>query len=171
MRLICILAMFAVCSCTNETPEVLNNVDIGKAYIGLNEVDDRSELKTLLEVDPVRVEWCAAFVNAILKEQGTPNLYDIEYKYPLTARGFLHWGDPMFYDEIKKGDIVVFPRGSNSWQGHVGFYVGSYGGKWVILGGNQDNTVSYKMFDPIEALGVRRATTGWQETLINIDLE
>ena len=55
------------------------------------------------------------------------------------------------------GDIVVFPRGNKGWQGHVGFYVGRHAsGKWVILGGNQSNSVRYDLYDPKKALGIRR---------------
>jgi hypothetical protein len=47
-----------------------------------------------------------------------------------------------------------------SWQGHVGFYVETqtHQGRdyWVILGGNQDNTVNYQLFDPRRAIAVRR---------------
>jgi hypothetical protein len=60
-------------------------------------------------------------------------------------------------NDIKTGDVVVFPRGSGGWQGHVGFYYGTTPkGEWVILGGNQDNTVSYKMYAPNKAIAIRR---------------
>ena len=51
----------------------------------------------------------------------------------------------------------MFPRGNKGWQGHVGFYVGRHAsGKWVILGGNQSNSVRYDLYDPKKALGIRR---------------
>jgi hypothetical protein len=57
------------------------------------------------------------------------------------------------------GDIVVFPRGNQGWQGHVGFYVGRHAsGKWVILGGNQANSVRYDLYDSKRVLGIRRGS-------------
>ena len=53
----------------------------------------------------------------------------------------------------------MFPRGNKGWQGHVGFYVGRHAsGKWVILGGNQSNSVRYDLYDPKKALGIRRGS-------------
>jgi len=104
----------------------------------------------------VRTEWCAAFVNAILEMDGIPGSESVSQN-PLLARSFLEWGSPINPQDIQKGDIVVFPRGNSSWQGHVGFYVGrGENGMWVILGGNQDNQVRYDYYDPKRALGIRR---------------
>mgnify|MGYP000241517827 FL=1 len=121
----------------------------------MHERQNRQQLRELLDVDPVRTEWCAAFVNAILELEGIPN--NDNHKYPLTARAFLDWGNPINPQDIMPGDIVVFPRGNQSWQGHVGFYVGTHAsGKWVILGGNQSNSVRYDLYNPKRALGIRR---------------
>ena len=92
----------------------------------------------------------------MLELDGIPNNND--HEYPLTARAFLDWGAPVELEDIKKGDLVIFPRGNEGWQGHVGFYIGEHvdSDKWVILGGNQDNTVSYKLYDPKKAIGIRR---------------
>ena len=137
----------------------VSSIDIAKRYVGLHEYYNRDELEILLNVDPVRTEWCAAFVNKVLQIQGIPNLYDVGYAYPLTARGFLQWGESVdFQDEIQIGDIVIFPRGREGWQGHVGFYAGTSGGKWIILGGNQDDSVSYKLYPPYMAIGIRRGS-------------
>jgi hypothetical protein len=58
------------------------------------------------------------------------------------------------------GDIVVFPRGDQGWQGHVGFYVKEqviddklY---YYILGGNQKNKVSVELYPADKAIGIRR---------------
>ena len=127
-------------------------------FYGLHERYDRQELKDLVGVDPVRTEWCAAFVNAILEMDGIPGSESVS-DYPLTARSFLKWGSPINPQDIQKGDIVVFPRGNTGWQGHVGFYAGrGTNGMWVILGGNQDNQVRYDYYDPKRALGIRRWT-------------
>jgi uncharacterized protein (TIGR02594 family) len=127
-------------------------------YVGLTERQDRQELKELTGVDPVRTEWCAAFVNAVLEESKIPSNND--HKYPLTARAFLDWGQKVSIADIQPGDIVVFPRGNQGWQGHVGFYLkteiinGVH--HYLILGGNQSNKVSIVPYRASRALGIRR---------------
>lgn len=111
-------------------------------FVGMNEREDRVTLKEFLGIDPARIEWCAAFVNSVLEEVG------IASTGSLMARSYERWGRST--DEPSPGDIMVFSRGSSSWQGHVGFYVAtiSYRGKdyWVVLGGNQDNSVTYRLY-------------------------
>ncbi len=104
----------------------------------------------------MRTEWCAAFVNAVLEKDGIPNLNDQTEYPPLMARSFLYWGEKVLKSEIKRGDVVIFPRGNQGWQGHVGFFVEEQNGYWVILGGNQDQSVNYQLFDPRRAIAVRR---------------
>lgn len=115
---------------------------VAEQYVGLNEQEHRVTLKDFLGIDPVRVEWCAAFVNSVLTEIG------VESTKSLMARSYLEWG--VAANEPSPGDIMVFSRGDNNWQGHVGFYVATveYKGDrlWVVLGGNQDNSVSYKLY-------------------------
>ena len=127
-------------------------------YIGLQEREDRQELINLLEIDPVRVEWCAAFVNAVLEESDIVSNND--HAYPLTARAFLDWGQKVSKEDIQPGDIVVFPRGNQGWQGHVGFFIKKEVINnitfYMILGGNQDNQVSIKAYRASRALGIRR---------------
>ena len=136
--------------------EVLNPVYQGIKYLDYTEKENRSELKELTGVDPVRIEWCAAYANAILEESGIPSNKD--HKYPLTARAFLDWGKSV--DEPVMGDIVVFPRGNQGWQGHVGFYVKEQTIDGVlyyyILGGNQNNSVTVKLFRADTVIGIRR---------------
>jgi len=127
-------------------------------YIGLDENKDRNQIKKLVGVDPVYTQWCAAFVNFVLDIQGISGS-EVTSDYPLLARSFLTWGEEVL-DKPRKGDIVVFPRGDKIWQGHVGFFIEEvqYENKtrWIILGGNQDNTVSYAKFDPKKAIAIRR---------------
>jgi len=133
----------------------INPVYLAVQYNGMHEHTDRAELKELLDVDPVRTEWCAAFVNAVLEESGIPSNND--HKYPLTARAFLDWGTKV--SEPKAGDIVVFPRGNQGWQGHVGFYLRTIEVNgteyYYILGGNQSNKVSIELYRASGALGIR----------------
>lgn len=127
-------------------------------YIGLDEVDNRDELKELLGIDPVYVEWCAAFVNAVLEETNNESLNTLGYEYPLTAKGFLNYGNEVVYP--LPGDIVIFPRGTRGWQGHVGIFVEEriIDGKeyYMILGGNQDDKVSIKGYLAASRISIRR---------------
>ena len=125
-------------------------------YINYSENTHRSELAAYIGVDPKRTEWCAAFVNAVLTESGIPN--NILHKYPYAARSFLEWG--VAVKEPTPGDLIIFPRGNISWQGHVGFYLSTtiinntkY---YYILGGNQSNKVSIDLYRATRALGIRR---------------
>jgi uncharacterized protein (TIGR02594 family) len=156
--LISIMLPVLISACTVVT--ATDSVITAQPYIGLQERQNRGELRELVGVDPVRTEWCAAFVNAILELDSIPNLNDIEHPYPLTARGFLTWGDRVERADIQRGDVVVFPRGRTGWQGHVGFYVGTRivdGDEyWIILGGNQSNEVRYDLYRANRSLGIRR---------------
>ena len=148
-------AVLAACS----TVAISDSVITAQPYVGLEERQHRSEIRELVGVDPVRTEWCAAFVNAILEMDGIPGSGSVS-DYPLTARSFLLWGEPVDRSNIQRGDIVVFPRGNAGWQGHVGFYVETQivDGEefWVILGGNQSNQVRYDLYSPNRARGIRR---------------
>lgn len=136
-------------------PDGSDSVMTAQPYVGLEERQHRRELKELTGVDPVRTEWCAAFVNAVLELDNIPGSDSVS-NYPLTARSFLTWGNKVDPADIQRGDIVVFPRGNAGWQGHVGFFVEEIHGRWIILGGNQENSVRYDVFEPSYALDVRR---------------
>jgi uncharacterized protein (TIGR02594 family) len=158
-----ILAMLFMASCAKATDD---NIRISKStlthkayyWIGLDERDDRYVLKDILGVDPVRVEWCAAFVNMVLLENDLPTSASVS-NHPLTARSFLRWGEKV--TDPTQGDILIFKRGNSGWQGHVAFYVSSttLDGKlyYYVLGGNQEDKVSVDMYPASKLLGIRRA--------------
>ena len=153
--LISVLAILnAGCALSDDTKP--DSIITAQTYLGLTERQDRAELKELTGVDPVRVEWCAAFVNAVLELDNIPNLNDQTKYPPLMARSFLFWGERVDPADIQRGDIVVFPRGNAGWQGHVGFFVEEQNGQWVILGGNQSNEVRYDLYNPRRAISIRR---------------
>lgn len=135
-----------------------NPVATAVNYIGYTERTHRAELREFIGVDPVRTEWCAAFVNSVLEESNIPSNRD--HQYPLTARAFLDWGIEVDEQDIEPGDLVVFPRGNQGWQGHVGFFIREVdvNGKkyYYILGGNQSNMVSIEMYPASSSLGIRR---------------
>ena len=161
MKKYLLLALLFLPSCSEIKNNIENNsVITAQPYIGLQERVHRDELKELLEVDPMRTEWCAAFVNAVLELDSIPNLNNQTKYPPLMARSFLFWGERVEPADIQRGDVVVFPRGTQGWEGHVGFYVDTQvvNGKeiWIVLGGNQSNEVRYDFYSPNKALGIRR---------------
>lgn len=163
LNLLVVIFLVGACSAT-VTP---NSVITAQPYLGLEERQDRTALRELTGVDPVRTEWCAAFVNAVLEIDGIPNLNDQDRYPPLMARSFLHWGERVEPQDIRRGDIVVFPRGNQGWQGHVGFFVEQQNGWWVILGGNQSNQVRYELYNPRTAIGIRR----WSHPVDSVSIE
>ena len=157
MRLM--LGALAVSGCTATVPTP-NAIDIADVFTGLHESTNREVISSLVGVDPVRIEWCAAFVNAILYTQGVSGSESVS-DAPLMARSFLRWGVGVDVANIQRGDVVIFPRGNAGWQGHVGFYHSSAIVDGVphmlILGGNQSDSVSYEYFKTSSVIGIRRA--------------
>lgn len=138
---------------TNNPPHVL----YAASYVGLTERSNRDELRQLTGVDPVRTEWCAAFLNAILARHGIPGSDSVS-DYPLMARSFLDWGESV--DTPRRGDIMVFRRGNSSWQGHVAIYLGTVerNGRiyYRILGGNQNDSVNVTDYPASQLINIRR---------------
>ena len=123
---------------TKETPGRNFNPVIKKwfAYAGHKEVTD--------DVTP----WCAAFANLVERAQGRKGTGK------LNARSFLNYG--VAVKEPQPGDILVFTRGNNSWQGHVTFYVATEGSNYMCVGGNQGDKVCYRLYPKHALLGIRR---------------
>jgi uncharacterized protein (TIGR02594 family) len=130
-----------------------------KKWEGKNAKKHRGELKNLMAagnnnqpVDPVRIPWCAGFVNAILARSG------YETTGSLMARSFLHYG--IVTKEPEVGDIVVTKRGSNQMAGHVGFFEGYEwfeGVKYIkVYGGNTAKSVQVGYFPVNQILGYRK---------------
>jgi uncharacterized protein (TIGR02594 family) len=94
--------------------------------------------------------WCAAFVGAMLKRAG------VKGTGKLNARSYLDWGTPVDRKDAQPGDVVIFKRGSSSWQGHVAFFVKNRGALLDVLGGNQANAVNVKGYQSAALLGIRR---------------
>jgi uncharacterized protein (TIGR02594 family) len=168
MKKLCVIYLILTISGCSIAPDRLDSrsedvVETAGMMLGLHERRDRAELASLMGVDPVRTEWCAAFVNMILDLHGIQGSETVSPN-PLLARSFLRWGQPVEKENITRGDIVVFPRGNQGWQGHVGFYVETIiiDGvvHYAILGGNQDdNSVSVDLYPARRAIGIRRQTS------------
>jgi uncharacterized protein (TIGR02594 family) len=104
-------------------------------------------------LDPSVTPWCAGFVGSVLNASG------LKGTGSLAARSYLNFGSPV--DKPSVGDVVVLSRGSDPSKGHVGFYAGQdRAGNPLVLGGNQDNSVSIKAFPSNRILGFRRPPSG-----------
>ena len=97
---------------------------------------------------PDSVPWCAAFVGSMLYRAGQKGTG------LLAARSYLLWGT-----ELKnpiQGCLVIFKRGNSAWQGHVAFFDRTNtNGTIRVLGGNQDDQVSFANFTTRNVLGYR----------------
>lgn len=91
--------------------------------------------------------WCAGFANAMLERSGVTGTR------AGNARSFERWGTGL--QEPSLGCVVVLKRPPSPWQGHVGFYAGETDTHIKILGGNQNNSVSFGMFPKSRLLGYR----------------
>jgi len=150
------------CGTTNKniffhSRNVPDHVVYAIGYLGLHEHKDREQLHNLVGVDPVQTEWCAAFLNAILENQNIAGSDSVSNN-PLMARSFLSWGDTVAVPQI--GDIMIFKRGNNSWQGHVAIYLDTVKKNnktyYKILGGNQDDSVTISYYPTDLLISARR---------------
>ena len=135
-------------------------VEIAQGYIGTTEGPGPEDNPAIVEmyasvghdwVEHDSVAWCAAFVGHCLEKAG------LRSTRRLNARSYLDWGIPVDLADAQPGDIVVFSRGSKSWQGHVGFFVKTTGAVIEVLGGNQSDAVTIQRYAKSRLLGVRRA--------------
>lgn len=118
----------------------------GRKVMGLHEVRDNARLRAWLKTDgktlgdPAALPWCGDFVETCIKLAlpGEP-LPGVVGANPYFARNWAQFGivSPPTY-----GAVLVFERGPSS--GHVGFCVGeaTTGAAFMVLGGNQGDTVS-----------------------------
>jgi len=166
------LALFLV-ACGSERPvtydpeyEINLPISTAREMYGMHEEKNRKELRDYLGVDPYYTEWCAAFVNAVLHENYIKGSESVS-NYPLTARSFISYGQRVDPTEIDISDIVVFPRGNKGWQGHVGFFAGhrTLNGVdyYIILGGNQNDQVTYELYPANKAIAIRRIPSPYKE--------
>lgn len=96
--------------------------------------------------------WCSAFVNWCMEQVGVLGTGRAN------ARSWLNWihANPCSLAKPPWGAVVVLWRvRRSSWQGHVGFYVGTEGNNVLLLGGNQGNRVSIRSYTEDRILGYR----------------
>lgn len=87
--------------------------------------------------------WCSAFVNWCLARAG------IEGTGSGWARSWAQWGEPV--DPPRLGAVAVWARGRIAPDapvvtGHVSFVVEDLGDSLLVLGGNQNDSVSLKAY-------------------------
>lgn len=80
--------------------------------------------------------WCSAFVNWCIGQAGFTGTNSA------AARSWLTWKDGKKISAPRLGCIAVFERGTQAWQGHVGFFASESDNHIQLLGGNQQNAVS-----------------------------
>ncbi len=138
------------------------NIARAQNYVGLHARKNRQTVKAIISkpfdrpIDPVRIPWCAAFANAILRENNMATTDS------LMARSFLNYG--LVAKRPEEGDIVVLKRGRSNITGHVGFYVNTVtrnGKQYVaVLGGNQGKAINIAYYPENRVLGYRRPVAG-----------
>ena len=141
--------------------------DLAQRFVGITEVpgsEDNPQIMAMLKLDgswPKNDEtpWCSGFINYIAW------LLRLPRSKSLRARSWLRVGRPVELDDAKAGfDVVIFKRGSGSQPGpdvidapgHVAFFAGMEGGKILVLGGNQGDSVTVARYAKTRLLGVRR---------------
>lgn len=136
-----------------ETPGKLSNPAIVKmfALAGFPRVKDDA------------VAWCAAGVNACLKQAGLPTTGT------LLALSFLHYGQAVLTPRV--GDIVVMSRGKKgSGLGHVCFYDGETETHVRGLGFNQSDAVNVQLFPKARVLSYRRPVSLYNSRTMRVGL-
>ena len=110
------------------------------------------------EVKDDAVAWCSAAMNSWIKRAGLVGTGN------LTARSWMKWGKPV--DHKKKmppGTVVVFPRGTSTWPGHVALVYADDGGSTVkVIGGNQGDAVTVATYKRSSVIAAR-----WPNTVGN----
>jgi len=86
--------------------------------------------------------WCAAFAAWCLKQAG------VSVTGLGNAKSFATAPSLTRIDNLEYGAIVVLNRGANSNDGHVGFCVGTKGGRVMLLGGNVSDRVDISGTSP-----------------------
>lgn len=128
-----------------------------KRFDGYTEGRNRAQIEKFLRDNGVNIDniteagqlvkWCAAFVNAVLKENNLPGTGS------LRAKDFAGYGEDASSNP-QNGDIVVLNRPGG---GHVGFFQGfDDKGNVRVLGGNQSQGVNTQTFNSRDVVAIRR---------------
>lgn len=143
---------------------------LAERFVGIEEVPgatSNAQILAMLRLDSEwpaddEVPWCSAFMNYVAWLLRLPRSKD------LLARSWLRVGTPLDLADARPAyDVVILKRrgrnqpgpGNTTAKGHVGWYAGRAGSNVLLLGGNQDNSVSVSEYSVSRLLGVRRLHT------------
>jgi len=141
--------------------------DLAQRFVGMVEIPGQAsnlQILAMLKLDDDwpeedEVPWCSAFANYVAWCLRLPR------SKSLAARSWLAVGEPLELDDAEAGfDVVILKRGKEpqpgpevlKGAGHVGFFAGREGGRVLILGGNQGDSVSVASYPQGSVLGIRR---------------
>lgn len=138
--------------------------DVARHYLGTAEIPGKSNNPVIMNwyrrllinfVADDETPWCSTLINFCASETG------YERSGKLNARSWLAVGEPIRLKDAREGDVVIFRRGSNGWEGHVAFFIATNHSHTYIthLGGNQGDKVSIANSDADKLLGIRRLRT------------
>jgi len=142
-----------------------------RQHLGEHEIADRSKLQSFfagkgIKIDPASTAWCAAFVNANLKQAGLKGTGSLAAGSFVPQRGFKGWGEAVDPSKgIQAGDVGVV-RGISPRTGIEGKHVGMLTGQTrmvngqlqvEMLAGNERDRVATS-WRPASSLHIRRAT-------------
>jgi uncharacterized protein (TIGR02594 family) len=138
-------------------------ITTARRFDGFNEnrKTDRNSLMDFfrsagIDLDPQKLAWCAAFVNAVLAANGLPQQMNAQGKPTVAAADFKNFGTGVDVSNAEPGDIVVL-------KGHVGIFAGFDGPNRIkLIGGNQGGgkQVQTSSFARSSVVAVRRAPLG-----------
>lgn len=129
---------------------MINQLKIAFAELGTTEVKGKNHNPRIIAyakeigmtwVNDDETPWCSIFANWVCRQSKLP------MSNASNARSWVQVGETT--QTPSPGDVVVFWRGSiNSWEGHVGFFLGFSNdlSKVFCIGGNQGNSVSVEAF-------------------------
>jgi uncharacterized protein (TIGR02594 family) len=127
----------------DDTPDTVPWLDLAYRKKGLHEKLNNAELRAFLKSDgktlgdPAKLPWCGDFVETCMAVTMPDEVL------PDNPYGAMNWVKFGKACKPKRGAVLSFWRGSpDSWQGHVGFYVGEDATHYHVLGGNQGDAVT-----------------------------
>src|SRR5262245_24311085 len=118
-------------------------LEVMQARIGVAEFAGRKHNEVIIgyfndaghpEVVDDETSWCSAACCSAAKAAGLPMP---PTNINLMARAWLTWGTKVKLDDVRPGDVAVWPRGSSTWQGHVNIVETVDGDTVTCIGGNQ----------------------------------
>lgn len=142
----------------------LTGLNHARRLVGLREIRDKEKLIQLFKdnavkgdiaINPAETAWCGAFMALTQRLAGNK----VTSPNPLLARGWLSYGTRVDPKDMQEGDILIFERGSNNWQGHVTYLAAprkDNADTVLCIGGNQSDSVCLQEYSLDRLLGVRR---------------